>query len=75
MGTEKRIIIGQTEIAGLPISAPIETVGPEISENVELVWRKSANGSSFSLCVRTYGRDLFSGRSGWYYQEVPFVES
>ena len=74
METEKRIIIGQCELYGLPISAPIEGVGPEISENVELVWRKSADGSSFSLCVRTYGRDLFSDSARWYYQEVPFVE-
>jgi hypothetical protein len=75
MKTEKRIIIGQTEIAGLPISAPVEGIGPEISENVELVWRKSKDGGAFSLCVRTYGRDRFSGKSDWYYQEVPFVES
>ncbi len=75
MKAEKRIIIGQTEIAGLPISAPVEGIGPEISENVELVWRKSKDGGTFALCVRTYGRNLFSGSPDWYYQEVPFVES
>lgn len=75
METEKRIIVGQTEIAGLPISAPVEHAGAEISENVELVWRKSKDGHSFSLCVRTWDKYLFSNERNWRYQEVPFVES
>jgi hypothetical protein len=71
METEKRIIIGETEIAGLPISAPVEKEPAYLSNGIYICWRKRSDGT-FTLVIEELCRD-FSGSESTK-QEVPFIE-
>jgi hypothetical protein len=65
METEKRIIIGQTKIAGMPISAPVEKEPVYLCDGAFFFWKKRKDGT-FTLAV---------GERGFLSEtEVPFVE-
>jgi hypothetical protein len=71
METEKRIIIGQTEIAGMPISAPITKDPIYLSNGLYICWKKRGDGT-FALVIEELSRDFSCPESTS--QEVPFVE-
>jgi hypothetical protein len=65
MKSEKRIIIGQAEIAGMPISAPIKKEPVCLCDGAFFSWKKRKDGT-FALVV---------GERGFLIEtEIPFVE-
>lgn len=73
METAKRIVIGQCELYGLPISAPVKKDPIHLSNGVYISWRKRDDGS-FALVIEELGRGFDLSGSVSIKQEVPFVE-
>jgi len=66
----KRVIIGETERAGLPISAPIQNPTTDPVPEIKLRWRNT--GTSFVLEI---WRLTNAAESKWEWLEIPCVET
>ncbi len=65
-----RIIIGESERAGLPISAPLQKPCVDEVPEIKLRWRNT--GTSFVLEL---WRLVSASESKWEWTEIPCVES
>ena len=70
MSLETRIIIGETELAGLPISAPCRKDNDEQWPTTTIRWRKA--GTHFVL--EQWKLENPKGPTRWVWVEVPCVE-
>ncbi len=68
MNTQPRVIIGESGIAGLPLSAPIQAPSTDAVPEVKLRWRNT--GTSFVLEL---WRLTNAAESRWEWTEVPCV--
>lgn len=69
--SSERMIIGETEQAGLPISAPVETQGPDQIPRTTIRWRKKDG----SFVLEQWKLENPRGPTRGVWVEVPVVLS